>query len=441
VLLQMPTGSGKAVVLAAIAASASAKGRRVLVVVHRRELLHQAAAKLKAAGVQHGFFAPGCAETDDIVQLGSIQTLVGRLDRLPPFDLIVLDEAHHAVAPQWARLLAAQPRVWVLGFTATPERADGKGLGKSCGGVFDGLVIGPSVAELITDGYLVGTRVFVPPEVPDLSGVRIRAGDYDVAALAEMMDRPPLVGNAVEHYARITPGLPAIAFCATVQHALDVAAAFRATGWRAVAVHGGMPTQERDEALTGLASGAQQIVCSCDLISEGLDVPSVGVVILLRPTQSLSLHLQQIGRGLRPSSGKQHLIVLDHAGNTLRHGFAEDPRRWSLEGRLKRELSTTPALRRCPECGLVQDGTGRTCSGCGSELPTRPRLNVPKTTAGALKEVRRVAPTIPYSDIRNGTWTREQLRVFARARNYKRGWVQHRLREQAEREQSSGDTP
>jgi superfamily II DNA or RNA helicase len=177
VLLTMPTGAGKTVVIAAATAGARAKGNRVLVVVHRRELLRQASAKLKAAGVPHGIIAPDHPETDDVVQVASVQTLARRLDRLSRFSLIIIDECHHAVASLWARLLAAQPQAKVLGMTATPERTDGRGLGSVCGGPFDGLVVGATVAELIAAGHLVETRTFAPAEGPDLTGVRIRAGD------------------------------------------------------------------------------------------------------------------------------------------------------------------------------------------------------------------------------------------------------------------------
>ena len=332
-LLVMPTGGGKTICFAAISASAHGRGKRVLVVAHRRELIKQASTKLAAAGVPHGIIAPGYPATDDLVHVGSVQTLARRLDRLPSFDLVVLDEAHHAVAGQWKALLAAQRQAKILGMTATPERADGRGLGRPSGGPFDRLVLGPSVAELIAGGFLVGTRTYAPAGGgPDLRGVKTRLGDFDPAALAEAMDRLMLTGDAVAHYARLAPGLPAIAFCASVKHARDVAAAFQAAGWRAVAAHGAMPKAERDAALGGLETGAVQIVCSCSLIDEGLDVPRIGAVIDLAPTKSLARFLQRIGRGLRPAEGKQHLVVLDHAGNTMRHGLAETPRVWSLNG-------------------------------------------------------------------------------------------------------------
>jgi len=296
------------------------------------------------------------------------------------------------------------------------------------------LIVGPSVAELIRDGYLVNARTFAPVTGPDLRGVRTRGGDYDPVALAQAMDRPALVGDAVEHYSKLAPGLPAIAFCVSVQHAQDVAAAFQAAGWRAVAVHGAMHAAERDAALCGLAMGAVQVLCAADLLSEGVDIPVVGAVLLLRPTQSLALHLQQVGRGLRPAPGKQTLVVMDHSGNSLRHGLIDAPRRWSLAGRPKRERNAAPAVRRCTHCGLVQSGR-RSCPHCGYAAP---RPTAPKTMAGTLTELRRLAPAMSYREIANGEFSEGELRAIARARGYRRGWVRHRLQAQQKRNNGGG---
>jgi len=353
------------VVFSAVALGAYGKGNRVLILAHRAELIRQASNKLRDAGVPHGIIAPGYPETDDMVQVGSVQTVARRLARLPRFALIVIDEAHHSVAGQYLAIIKSQPQAKLLGVTATPERLDARGLGIAAGGVFDRLVMGPQVAELVAAGYLTPTRVWAPVTGPDLSAVRTIAGDYDARQLAAAMDKAAITGDAVLHYARHAPGLPCIAFCVSVQHAKDVAEAFRAAGWRAVAAHGEMRPAERDAALGGLAHGSVQVVCAADLISEGLDVPAVGCVTLLRPTQSLSLHLQQIGRGLRPMPDKTHLVVLDHANNTAAHGFAETPRQWSLEGR--RHRRAVPAIRQCPACYAVFPPQHR-CPCCGHEF-------------------------------------------------------------------------
>ena len=178
-LVCMPTGAGKTVFFGAAAKRTSARNKRVLILAHRRELVRQASRKLTDTDVPHGIIAPGHTPTRDLVQVASVQTLARRLDTLPMFDLIVIDECHHSVAGQWDRVIKAQPRARLLGVTATPERLDARGLGVSAGGCFDDLIIGPSVAELTAMGFLVPARVYAPAEAPDLSGIRTKGGDFD----------------------------------------------------------------------------------------------------------------------------------------------------------------------------------------------------------------------------------------------------------------------
>jgi superfamily II DNA or RNA helicase len=345
------------------------------------------------------------------------------------FQLIILDECHHAVSGTWRKVIDANPKARLLGLTASPERLDGKGLGISCGGVFDAMVIGPSVLELISHGYLVPTRVFAPAHGPDLSEVRTIAGDYDAKQLAEAMDRPSITGDVVRHFQKYAANLSAIAFCSSVQHAFDVAEAFRSAGFTAVAAHGAMPQAARDSALGGLATGAVQIVCAADLVSEGLDIPSVGSVILLRPTKSLSLYLQQVGRGLRPAPGKSHLIVIDHANNTATHGFAETPRKWSLDGRRGRQPA--PAIRQCSSCYAVFAPQHR-CPVCGHEFVAAAKPRQVEHRDGELAELNRedFLRAAPLKEVTRRAKTLAEFQEIARIRGYKPqwAWIQMQLR-------------
>jgi DNA repair protein RadD len=196
VILQLATGAGKTVIFAEVIRRLS--GQRVLVLVHRRELIKQASRKLADAGVEHGVIAAGFASNPSAaVQIGSIQTIVRRLDALPEFDQIVIDECHHARAESWRRVLEMWPRARVLGCTATPARLDGKGLGVAHGGLFEAIVCGPPIAELIEDGYLSPVRCFAPARVIDTSGLRTRLGDYEVSGLAAASDNTAITGDAV----------------------------------------------------------------------------------------------------------------------------------------------------------------------------------------------------------------------------------------------------
>lgn len=436
-LLVAPTGAGKTVMFSYVASGTASKGNRVLILVHRRELIRQASRKLTETGVSHGLIAPGHTATRDLCQVASVQTLARRLGdpRYASPDLIVVDEAHHAVAGQWATVTQAYPQARLLGVTATPERLDGRGLGVEAGGPFDVMVPGPSVADLVEGGFLTSARIYAPAEAPDLSGVRTRGGDYDAAALSSAMSAPKLVGDAVEHYRRHADGLPAILFSPSVAHAEAMAEAFRAAGYRAVAASGATESSRRDAAIAGLGTGAVQVLCSCDLISEGLDVPAVGAVILLRPTKSLGLYLQQVGRGLRPAPGKSHLIVLDHAGNTLRHGPPEMPREWSLAGRPKKaKKDDVPPARQCPACFAVFS-PAPACPECGHVFPVQSREI--EHVAGDLSDV---------TDAMAARWGRhralsqvlreardEDLPAIAKARGYKAGWIWHQRQARAQR--------
>ena len=311
-LLTLPTGGGKTVVFSYIAEQAGAKGNRVLILVHRRELLRQTSRTLDDFGVCHGMISAGMTTfIGHPVQVASVQTLVRRMDRLrwDP-DLIIVDEAHHATGKTtWGKVLAHYTGAKILGVTATPQRLDGQGLGISAGGMFDRLITGPTVAQLTAAGHLSPAVVFAPRQRVDLSGVHTRMGDFAQGELADAMDKPTITGDAVAHYRAHCPGEPAIAFCASVAHAEHVAETFQAAGYRAASIDGGMDSATRAQHIEDLGSGRLQVLTSCEIVSEGTDIPVVAAAILLRPTQSLGLYLQQVGRVLRPAPGKTHCIA------------------------------------------------------------------------------------------------------------------------------------
>lgn len=431
-LLVLPTGAGKTMVLAAITAGAHAKGRSTLVVVHRRELLKQASEKLRAAGVPHGVIAAGVTPApEELVQLASIQTVTGRLAEIGAFALIVFDEAHHTRAAQYAALVAAQPQARLLGVTATPARLDGQGLGVRHGGCFDDLIIGASTGQLIAQGYLSQVRCFVPAERISLGGVRVRNGDYAAGDLTRLMDNTTITGDAVEQYRRRADHQPALVFCASIAHAEHVADAFAAAGYRSACVHGGMKFAQRAALISGVGSGAIEVLTSCDLISEGLDVPIVGAVILLRPTRSLVLHRQQVGRGMRPADGKTVLVVNDHVGNSLVHGLPESEPAWSLAG-VAKQRGQAPVWR-CLECEAVNTLECKECleCGCGRPAQSSARRLVPSTKTGELAELtREQLRALPYWAILQRKHSEDELRAIAAARGYRPGWVRHRKREQ-----------
>jgi DNA repair protein RadD len=350
-LVVSPTGSGKTVIFSHIAHGAGQKGKRVWILVHRAELVDQTSRTMREIGIHHGVIAAGWP-VDPLphVQVVSVQTVVRRTGGLIPPDVIIVDECHHAAAGTWGKILQAFPRAVRLGFTATPERLDGKGLADT----FDRLIRGPEVAWLIEQGFLTQPRYYAPPNQLNLDGLHVRGGDFARDELAKEVDKPTITGDAVAHYQRICPGAPAVVFCASVAHAEHVAQSFAAAGFRAAVLDGNLDRQERRKRVRGLGDGSLQILTSCEIISEGFDIPVVTAAILLRPTKSLGMHLQQIGRVLRVAPGKDRAIILDHVGNCLRHGLAEEVREWSLEGRPKKAKKAddddAPPVRQCPKC-------------------------------------------------------------------------------------------
>jgi superfamily II DNA or RNA helicase len=376
-LLVLPTGGGKTVCFSYITGNAAAKGNRSLILVHRQELLRQSSDALSGLGIRHGMIAPGAPMSlGHHAQVASVQTLVRRfhlLDRAgwAP-DLIVVDEAHHATAGSWRKVLEHWPNARALGVTATPCRMDGNGLGLDAGGVFDDLVGGPQIAELIDRGFLAPPAVYAPPVVADLSSLRTIAGDFAKGELAGRMDKPTVTGDAVAHYSRICPGVPAIAFCVSVAHAEHVAEQFRAGGWRAASLDGSMADVDRKARIADLAEGRLHVLTSCDIISEGTDIPVVGAAILLRPTKSLGLYLQQVGRALRLYAGKVEAVILDHVGNVATHGLPDEPREWSLEGRSKGRRKADdgpPPPITCESCfRQIPRPLPLTCPGCGCTI-------------------------------------------------------------------------
>ena len=441
-LLQLATGGGKTPIFGDITRRTAARDKRVLIAAHRCELVRQASDKLDWAGVPHGIIAAGGLDRDHDrpVWVGSIQTIARRLERLPKFDLIVFDEAHHARAETWTALIRHQPDAWLLGVTAPPARHDGKGLGIEADGYFDDLVLGPSIAELIKRDWLSKVRCFVPERRVDTARLHVRAGEYVAEEAAAAASTRAVVGSVLDHYARRADHQPAIAFCATVAHGEFIAHQFRNAGYRAHCVHGKLPKNERDDLLLGLGNGDLEILTSCDLISEGLEVPAVACIILLRPTKSLVLHRQQIGRGMRPMPGKAALIVNDHVGNCLAHGLPEIEPVWSLAG-VDRPEGAAPVWE-CPQCGCLNPLAQTCCEDCGCQRPGAEgggRRQAPGTAPGTLAEMNIAAWVIalPHREFVArfvaGELSETDANAYAAACGYRRGWVWHLMQQREQR--------
>ena len=357
VLAVLPTGGGKTVCFSYIAQQASIKGNRVCVLVHRQELLDQAS---RAMPMPHGRIAAGKGmDLSHAVQIASVQTLARRLHLLPSdfFQLLVVDEAHHTSAGTWAKVIEHFQAAKLLGVTATPIRSDGRGLGEH----YQAMVEGPTAKQLTDAGFLAAAKVLAPPGF-NSTGLRKRMGDFDPKEAEQRVGT--IMGDCLGHYRKHLPGQTAIAFCCSVAHAEAVAGLFQSAGIAAASIDGSMDGNMRRELLQRLAVGDLKVLTSCALIGEGVDVPSVGGCILLRPTASVALHLQMIGRCLRPQPGKR-AVVLDHVGNTLRLGHHLEPRDWTLDGIRKRDREAAPSVKVCPQCFATSASAAQMCHECG----------------------------------------------------------------------------
>ena len=358
-----PCCSGKTVLMAYMASTAAQRGNKTLFVVHRVELLEQASRTLEALGVAHGIIAPGYEQTDELVQIASVQTLARR--EIPTPTLIIFDECHHTTAKTWRAVLDRFPNALVVGLTATPERLGGEGLGD----IFEALVIGPSVADLIDAGNLADYKYLAPDVVADLNGLRVKRGDFEQSEAASRMDKPQIIGDAIKHYQQHAAGMQAICYCASVEHSQHTAEAFTAAGIPAQHVDAKTPAAERKAIMARFRAGEIRILTNVELFGEGVDIPSMQAVILLRPTASLALFIQQSMRGMRPQEGKK-AVIIDHVDNVNRHGFPDDPRVWTLDSKAKRKRNetTTIRVRQCPSC-YAAHRPAHVCPCCGFEYP------------------------------------------------------------------------
>ena len=418
------TGFGKTVCFSEITRRTALKGKRVAIVAHRIEIVDQIGRALTRSGVIFGRIGMPLDE-DAPVLIGMVQTVANRAGSIRQPDLLVVDECHHATAGSYRRIAETWPDSYVLGVTATPQRTDGTGLVAA----FDEIVLGPPMAELIARGNLAGYRYLAPLQQVDLSGVKTRAGDYAQDQLADAMDRASITGDAVQHYAKHLAGAPAIAFCISVEHAKHVAEAFNAAGWRSASVDGGTDKYERADRIAAIGDGRLNVLASCDLISEGTDIPSVAGALLMRPTKSLIIYMQQVGRVLRPKPDGTRATILDHCGNVFAHGLPDEPREWSLQGSKVR--APVARIVTCPACYVAHRPAPK-CPECGHSYAAikEPRRQVEKRD-GELVELKGEHEKHIAAEMKlalKSAKTRDQVEAIRVSRGYKPGWTDHVMR-------------
>jgi DNA repair protein RadD len=408
--VQLATGGGKTAIFSHIIADYTEPS---LVVAHRTELVSQTSLTLSQYGIRHNIIAP-LSTIREIVSLhmqmygqsyydpqayryvAGIDTLLNRVDKMPflkRIKLLIQDEGHHCLrANKWGKAAELFPAAYGLYPTATPLRADGKGLGRHAQGVIDELVIGVSMSELIVQGYLTDYRIIAPPNHLDLTHVNITAGgDYSPQPLRAAVSEARITGDVVEHYKRYADGELGITFCVDVESSHEIANAYRRAGVMAEVINAKTPALARATIMRRFRNREILQLVNVDILGEGVDVPAVTVVSMCRPTASYNIYAQQFGRALRPAENKPYAIIIDHVNNYQRHGLPDSQRNWSLDARSRRTRSTTPgilSLRVClnSACLAVYRRLLNTCPYCGYVHIPRERSS-PEHVDGDLLEL------------------------------------------------------
>lgn len=365
-LVQSPTGSGKSVIFSEIINQAHENGLKTLFLVHRKELIFQAMDHLSRYGIQCGIimagepYTPGC-----MVQLASVQTIYRRLGKIDMgrYGVVVVDEAHHASAATYRKILEKAFRARIYGFTATPFRKDGTSLQT----MFDHLILGPTIKSLQSSGHLSDIEYMVPT-IPDLRSVKEQSGDYSQSALDEKVV-PKLIGGVVDHCQKYA-GNKTIIFSCGVKHTNYLVKDFLRHEIKALSLDANTDREEREGIVNEFKQSDKSILINCGILTEGFDVPDCDTLIMARPTKSLTLYMQMVGRGMRPKPDGGKLLVVDHAANVYRHGLAEDTRDWELvpgkEAEKEAQSQRIRSMKRCDGCGAIINA--KKCQVCGKEF-------------------------------------------------------------------------
>lgn len=412
VLLRLPTGGGKTVIFSEVLKRTESRGNRCGMVVRGKQLVEQASQRLFREHVRHGVIQANHWNRDygAKIHLCSIDTLVRRQMK-PEWKLMVIDEAHLATGGGYKKFIEQYgDDIFILAVTATPY---GK---ESLTHLADTVVSPISFQELIDQGYLVPPRYF-SPSAPDLRGVRTVNNDYDNEELEKRMN--VLTGNIVEHYKEIALNTSALLFAVNIEHSKRLAKQFNENGIAAEHIEGDDSLVSRQEAIKRLESGQTKVICSVNTMCTGVDIPFLQTVIMARPTKSYNLYVQQIGRGTRPYLNKNNFILLDHAGNVLRHGFVTDEPEVCLSGQTKEKKEFN--LKTCSECYAIYQGM-RCPFGC--EIPVQPeRESTTIEIEGKLIEISQMPKAVEIAQFI------ERSKVIQKKNGYKKAWLYYRVKE------------
>lgn len=418
IIVQSPPRTGKTVVMSEIARRATVKNRRVLFVIHRKEVLEQANATFKEQGVDF-----------DLLTSGMVQTLTRRVDKLDAPHLILVDEAHHVLSKSYRRILDKFKDAYVLLFTATPVRLGREQLDQ----VADDIVLGKSIKELTAAGFLAPFRYYQPPAGFNQSELKLSStGDYTNKSITSAL-QSCLYGDLVSHYKRLAAGKQAVCYCHSIDAAKHAAAEFNKNGIAAAEVDGTTPRSERDELVKKFRAGAIKVMVNVNLFTEGVDLPDVDAVILARPTSSLSLYLQFAMRCLNPRAGKV-AVIIDHANNVEKFGYPDSERNWLQlvkTGAKTRKNAETDNFNivTCETCFAVLESRtikAGTCPYCDALIKQK-RPDKPVALIDLVEAARNEIASKKIDDYHqlktvSELHTMKELQAYAKLHGYKKGW-------------------
>lgn len=410
----LPCGGGKSVIVAEIAKRTTLKLNRVLFLVHRIELCEQIERTFRKWDVDM-----------DFCQIMMVQTACRRLKKIPCPSLIITDETHHSKSNSYRKIYDFFLNAYRVGVTATPVRLDGSGLGD----VYETLIEGVSAKWLIENCYL-SPYTYYAPTVADMNGLKIQRGEFEVKSAENVLFNRTVFGNVISHYKRLADGKQAICYCVSVRHSVAMAEEFQAGGISAVHIDGATPKAERQRIIGDFRNGRIKILCNVDLISEGFDVPDCECAILLRPTKSLTLYIQQSMRCMRYKPGKS-AVIIDHVGNYARFGMPDADRQWSLGSRPKKarnQAENEVKIMQCPECFYTfqPEDDVKICPECGYAFPKKERtLDV--DDGAELHEI--TGFVLDYGDSSEQCRNYNDLVKYARKRGYKTGWAYYQAKQ------------
>ena len=406
VLLHMPTGSGKTVIFSEILKTSKVN---CLMVVRGRKLVDQCSQRLTREGIEHSIIMNGRETIKSRISICSIDTLISR-KLTPDADLIVYDECHLAISKGYFDFINKYPNAYHIGVTATPYVATSIRH-------FADVVVNPiSTDALVQQGYLV-KPIYYGPACPDVSKVKTSKSDYNVVDLDDVLNQSKIVGDLVLTWKKFAQNRSTLIFAVTVAHSKNIVQQFMEAGIPAKHCDADTPDDLRNDIIFELENDKIKIICNVGIYGTGVDIPSLGCVMMARPTKSVNLYLQQAGRGTRKVDGKNDFILLDFAGNVFRHGFINEEREVNLDGlNLKKE--NKEKVRTCKQCFAVFDPKEKKCPLCDF-VPLPEVVKKIKTIHGDLASIDE-----------NMMKTFFELKKLRKEKNYKRGWIFHKMKDE-----------